>query len=186
MGSLSALFAAFKALSWFSKFSGLLSFIPVVGPFLGGALGFVGGLLQLAWKLLARVMKGITKIVADMETAIAAVALSIFFLWLGLHWGIKFDAHLVKQARAELASLESQIGTERDIDDRKANAAIAAREKAKALPAFVPVIAVAPGPEVVTSVPPAAVAPPKQRVRAVRPATDKNGGGADYQWLFRF
>jgi hypothetical protein len=136
------MWTAFKGLSWAAKLGGLTA-IPVVGPL----LSIVGGLLQLAWMLIKRIFAGLGKIVGDVDAGIAASAIAAVLFVVGLKLGIGYDAHLVRAAQTDLASINTQMEALHRVENIKTKAAIEAREKAKAASA-----------EVVTTLPPAAAA----------------------------
>jgi hypothetical protein len=143
------MWTAFMGLSWAAKLGGLTA-IPVIGPL----LSIIGGLAQLIWMFIKRVFAGVGKIVSDNEAAVALLTFMVIAGWLGIRFGIKYDAHLVKAANAELTSITTQLEALHRVEDIKKKAAIEAREKAKAAPF-----------EVVTTVPPAAAAAVAPSVR---------------------
>lgn len=174
----SSFWGAFKALSWFSKFGGVTA-IPFVGP----VLGILGGLLQLVWMAIKAFVKGLGKIVSDPLAAASCACIGLFLLVVGIKLGVKYDAHLVTQARTELASLEMQLKGIHNVDASKARAAIEQREIAKR-EVLVSPVSLRPD-EVVTSVPPPASPPAAKRVRK-RPAEDDNDLGSYVKRMLGF
>lgn len=107
MGLTSA-FTAIKALSWFSKVSGVVSFIPIVGGPLGAIFGFVAALVQAVLKLLTNALKGITSISSNPKEMCAVIVLVMFVGALFFHWGVKYSGHLVREARIDLKEAKTQ------------------------------------------------------------------------------
>jgi hypothetical protein len=93
--------AAITGLSWFSKVSGLVSFIPGVGPILGAVLGFVAALIQLVFQLLTNALKGVLSIMKNPLEICALITVAVFCIAIGIHWGVRYQNHLVKEARVE-------------------------------------------------------------------------------------
>jgi len=121
----------FKALSWFSKGAAIpfISAIPGVGPI----LGFVFALVQLVWKVLMAAIKGLTSIFHTPKEVAALALVALFCVALGLHWGVKWNQHLVKQAKVEMNSLLSGLEDEDASDQALAEAAETARIHAEAI-----------------------------------------------------
>lgn len=173
--------AALKGLSWVGKLGGVAA-VPVLGPI----LSLIVGLLQLLWRLIVYVIKGCGNIVRDPASAVALVVIGAILFVFGLKYGIAFDAHLVKVARAEteakkteLANLEAQLETAHHVDDTKARAAIEERERAKAA-------AIVPSVEVVTSVPPPVRKPADGGVRGKGNGSNKKDSRSDLERLLGF
>jgi hypothetical protein len=101
--------AAITGLSWFSKVSGLVSFIPGVGPILGAVLGFVAALIQLVFQLLTNALKGVLSIMKNPLEICALVTVAVFCIAIGIHWGVRYQNHLVKEARVETKEARQEI-----------------------------------------------------------------------------
>jgi hypothetical protein len=100
--------AALKGLSWFSKGAGLVSWIPVVGGPLGAFLGFLGALIQFLCIFATKVLKGLLSIFKTPVEILALVVVAMLCLAMGLHWGVRYSGHLVKEARLEVKEAKAE------------------------------------------------------------------------------
>lgn len=147
-----------KSLSFIAKLSGMAGGLMSLG-FLGPVAPFVFGFFKLIGVVIGWIWDGIQVSISKP----VVLALEVLILAFGIWQGVKWDAHLVRDANQQVASLEAKMQAAKEIDDARAKAAIEAREAAKRQP---PIVAPTP------AAAPAGVPKPAKRLRKSASASD--------------
>lgn len=114
-------------LPFLAKFGGLAA-IPVIGP----ALSIVGAGFGLLVSFVRWLFKDIEDAFREPQRLAVRMVCLLAVLAFGVYEGIKWDAHKVAAARAEVAQMKQDWRAKDEEDARKADAAKKAREEAEA------------------------------------------------------
>lgn len=126
---MSWLWKALRALSWFKGLGGGLlgGVLKWANPVWGAVLTVVQGIV---W-LVKTVITGMFSFLQNPQETVAVLVISAVLFAFGIHFGIGWDAHLVKQARQALADVHEKMGSADERDAARAAAAVKARREAE-------------------------------------------------------